>query len=67
MADEIDLTTAREDLILAARIRAVQTSAKQREHTPLGHCLYCEEPFTNEPDRLFCDVDCREDHQKYIK
>jgi 5-methylcytosine-specific restriction endonuclease McrA len=67
MPDEVDQITAREDQILAARIKAVRTGAKRRELAPRGKCLYCEEPFPTGDSRLFCDEDCRDDHLKYIK
>lgn len=30
---------------------------------PTGECYNCEEPL-EEPDKLFCDCDCREDFEK---
>ena len=35
-----------------------------RKLTPKGYCHNCDEPFPGDAEKLFCDADCREDHER---
>lgn len=56
IADPIDAAAAETELFL-------ETALRHRKDVPqaTGFCLNCEEPI--EQGR-FCDIDCRDDHEK---
>lgn len=59
MTDALDLAA---DLELADRL-AAETAARNRPGmTPTGACYWCAEPV--EGERLFCDVECRDEFQE---
>jgi hypothetical protein len=43
-------------------LRAQLTIRKPSSLLPAGACHYCDEPLKN-MNQLFCDADCREDHE----
>ncbi len=56
MADDIDLAQERDEMLLRAQI------ARRMPVLPfVGSCYNCEEPLA---EGLFCDADCRLDHEK---
>jgi len=63
--NEADSTDIAEAVILEKRIQAVRNKAAVKEHRPTGRCQYCEEPFTADDLRIFCDADCRDDNVTY--
>ncbi|WP_027854412.1 hypothetical protein [Marinobacterium litorale] len=53
-ADLIDHTDKLEGHLLEMRIDAIRQKAGEREPVPVGHCHWCEEPFEEGSQRLFC-------------
>jgi hypothetical protein len=55
MADEIDLANERAEIALADALRMRKPVLPR-----IGHCYNCGE----RADALYCDVACRDDHQR---
>lgn len=45
--------------------RSLESHKARKRLIPTGKCLYCEEQVKGE--LLFCDIDCRDDYQKYVE
>lgn len=60
MADEIDRANDQAELFLAQAIR--HNKAARVRLLPTGECLFCREPVKDA--RLFCDAECRDDHDR---
>jgi len=61
MADAADIAGYHEETFHAARLAAVRRAARVRIGRP-GVCRFCGESVALE--RAFCDVDCRDDHER---
>lgn len=59
MADEVDITTEREEHNIA---NAILASRKAVGLKARGTCHWCEEPVGD--GVLFCSVECRDDHER---
>jgi len=57
-----DLAAALIDTLNEAAVRNIRQAAKTPTLLFSGHCYFCDEEVTQ--PRLFCDVDCRDDHEK---
>lgn len=64
MADDVDLTTDREEQILEVRILNIRALAAQRRDYAAA-CLWCEEPTGGLAD--YCSADCRDDHAANLR
>lgn len=70
MADEADDAAEMTELHTNLRIQAARNAAKVRELPPKGSCYNCDRSFEDEPDkdeRLYCNEECMEDHEKRIR
>lgn len=63
MADEIDMTNEVEQLVIDAQIKAIRSRGRELE--PDGLCRWCDEPFPDGSQKLFCDQQCATDHARY--
>lgn len=59
MADEVDITTDREELNIANAIRAARQS---KGPGAFGKCHWCSEPLAG--SARWCDENCRDDWQR---
>jgi hypothetical protein len=66
-ADQIDQASALEQMASDARIKHAQSKANTLEFEPVGHCLFCEEPFEDGSPKRFCNADCRDDYELLMK
>jgi hypothetical protein len=64
-ADILDAAQEIEQHILDARIRTIRHT--QRQFRPKGSCHWCREPFEAGSEKVFCDSDCSDDHDKFKK
>jgi hypothetical protein len=64
-ADILDQASDMQEKAVSQAIQAIRNSANHRELYPKGVCHWCDEPFSDEPERLFCDEDCSGDYQKH--
>lgn len=60
MSDVIDRASQEEEFILASNIYLAVR--KPDRLVPMGSCYYCREEV--EGKKLFCNLDCSDDHQK---
>jgi len=65
MADDIDRADEHIERTLAATIRASSANTVMVKRT--GACLNCGTPFDAGDLHLYCDADCRDDHEKLLK
>lgn len=65
MADEVDQSAERQELMERMRLREVQEQAGKQEVTRAknGTCLWCEEKIP--APKRWCSSECRNDWQKY--
>lgn len=63
MGDFIDQTNAMESVLLDGSIESIRN--RKRELEPKDECHWCEEVFEANSPKLFCDSECRDDHQKH--
>lgn len=61
--DDADRASDLNEFILAANLR--EQSAHEQPAQATGFCLYCDAPLN--PGQRWCDADCRDDWEKYIK
>ena len=64
MSDELDRAAEAAEVILNAQILSAQNSIKGRALEPKEFCYNCSNEVP--PDFLYCDSDCREDHEYRI-
>lgn len=67
MADEVDLTSEHEQRFHSMQIKSIQAASKKRELPVIGKCHWCDEPFPEGDQRLFCDSECASDHHRFQK
>ena len=60
MADIIDDSNEKAEMILRGKIAHTAAKARDRELFPVGSCYYCD--CTVETDLIFCDSICRDDY-----
>lgn len=71
MADEADIAARTTDTWLAQALSAQRATATALK--PRGSCHNCEREFSADEDGpkfeelLYCDVDCRKDHELRVK
>lgn len=66
-ADELDNAAAESQREVDRGIQRAKDAMRNRGGlSPKGNCWNCTEPFSAEqaPSRLFCDADCRDDHER---
>ena len=63
MTDVIDATDDVENRLLNLRIQAAQNY--KSDLRPTGKCHWCDEPFVDSPNKLFCDSECALDHERH--
>lgn len=63
MSDLMDDASAFSEHHLQVSLANVASRAKETALRPVGACLNCREPFSDN-SRLFCDIDCRDDFEK---
>lgn len=63
MSDILDNTDEVETRLLQLRIQAAQNYSSTLK--PIGKCHWCEELFSKETPKLFCDSECAIDHEKH--
>lgn len=61
MADIGDKASELSEQLLTASLRNINTITVPFS----GLCLSCEEPI--DKDRRYCDIDCRDDHEKLLR
>ncbi len=57
MADDVDITTEREEKMMAQ----MRLQVPVNELDPIGYCHWCGEKI--ERPKKFCDSDCASDHE----
>ncbi len=66
MPDFIDKSVDAQQEILDAQISKMRQVQKEVTLRPRGSCHYCEEQTTLAA-QLFCDIDCSNDYNKYVR
>lgn len=61
MADQFDRASEHETLDRELAIKAALATSRAGILNPKGHCYNCAEPLPK--GGLFCDADCRTDHE----
>jgi len=64
MSDELDRAAEATEVLLNAQIRNTQNSLKGRALEPKGLCHNCSNELPS--NFLYCDSDCRDDHEGRI-
>ena len=60
MADDLDRAQQESELMLSIQLR------QRKPALPVtGHCHWCETQLTAGSQALFCDTDCRDDHEQF--
>ena len=63
MADEVDIATANQEVIMQSLIANRKEPNKLQ---PKGFCHYCGTKTEN-PKQLYCDAECASDHHRELK
>lgn len=63
--DEADAAQVAIEREIQDRIQAAQRGHVLVRRT--GRCLNCSEPFPRDDQRVYCDLDCAEDHEKITR
>ncbi len=64
-ADPLDHALDMQEQAVSYAIQSIRNNSNRRELYPKGICHWCDEPFSGEPERLFCDEDCSGDYHKH--
>lgn len=67
LTDQLDIASELEQKAANIAIDAAHEAAKKPEVEATGSCLFCGEDFPKDDTRRFCDANCRDDWQMYVK